>query len=304
MKRRFFFVARMEIFNFVFLIAMSDKEQNPDLQKLDLDTLNALEDQIKGLKENLILMQKNGGALDEPELVEMAQVASDIEYRGAIVDRLYKRKGVMYSLGVKMPLKILNVGSLSDSQRFVRDSIRGVTSPICVICNGGILMHNPNQVPVNGQVKWFCSNSLCSFEVWAASASKDVLMLDVRKKIHTDISDLGRDRWSELSESEKQDLVVGHLSKASMLRWVSVFLFMLIIFEIVMQFWWALMMMLPVLCLAILLSLKWCYRAWQIKTGNVFMPNSMFMDWLKTAESYYSVDWVDSKNNEGEPDND
>lgn len=277
---------------------MSKNDQKPENESPNVEMLDDLDNQIKDLKGKLSIIEKNGGTLDSPDLVQLAKVGSDIEYKGALVERLYQRKGVMYSLAVKMPLKILNFGSLSDSQRFLRDSFRGVTSPICVMCNGGILMHSQNQIPVDGEVLWFCSNSECSFRISAAPANKDILMLDVRQKLNTDINLVGQNRWSELSESEKEDLIDGHLAKAKMLGWVSLVLFLLTIFEIVMQFWWALMMMLPVLLLALLLSVKWGYRAWQIKTGNVFLPNSMFVDWLKTAESYYSVDWVDQENKE------
>lgn len=268
-------------------------------QSLDSDAVNNLDAQIENLKAKLKDLEANKGKLDTNDLAELADVSADLDYRVALVDRLYKKKGFFYSMAVKVPLKVLNVGSLSDSQQFMRDSIRGVTSPICVMCNSGILMHRKDQLPVNGQVLWFCSNdTACSFTVWAASSNKDIFMSDVRQKINTDIHVVGQNRWDDLNDSEKQSLIDGHLSKANMLKWVALFLMALIIFEAVMGYWWALIMMFPVWGLSILLSVKWCYRAWQIKTGNVFLPNSMFMDWLKNADEYYSVDWVDQSNNE------
>ena len=273
--------------------------QNPVAKGLDSDAVQHLDSEIKNLKSLLKNLEDAKGKLDTNELAALAEVSTDLEYRAAMVDRLYKRKGFFYSMAVKVPLKILNVGSLRDSQQFMRDSIRGVTSPICVMCNSGILMHQKDQVPVNGQVLWFCSNdTACSFSVWAASSNKDVLMMDVRQKINKDISTVGQNRWTDLSEAEKENLIEGHLSKANMLKWVTLVLGGILIFDLVMQFWWAFIMMLPVMCLAAVLSVKWCYRAWQIKTGNIFLPESMFMNWLKTAKEYYSVDWVDQDESE------
>lgn len=236
---------------------------------------------------------------DERDLVRLIDEERQFNSRKDVVDRLYDKKGIIYSMYVKMPLKILNVGSLKDSQKFMRDSYRSVASPMCVMCNKGIMMHKPDQAPIDGEVKWFCSNGKCGYSVWAKPASSDIAMMDIRQKLSANVVDLGRGRWEALSEEEKTELISSHLSKARMFKVTSIALLVFILIELIMQWWWAASMMMGVVLLTLFMSIKWCYRAWQIKTGNVFLEKSMFMHWLNTADSYFSVDWVDQEKEGG-----
>lgn len=281
------------------------KNQNPkkvnsaeDAEKL----VAVLESQIRELKETIGEAGSKTIA-DEKDLARLIDMEREVEYQKNIIDRMYEKKGVFYSMYVKMPLRIMNVGSLKDSQKFMRDSYRSVASPMCVMCNKGIMMHNPNQLPVDGEVKWFCSNNDCGYSVWAEPASTDLAMKDIRQKLSESVTDLGRGRWEKLSEDEKNELIKSHLSKAQMFKVTSIALAVAILIEIILQWWWAASMMVGVVLLTVFMSIKWCYRAWQIKTGNVFQEKSMFMEWLNSAEEYFSVDWVDQEQ-EKEGDND
>lgn len=265
-------------------------EDNNDLQKL-----RALEEQMRVLKENLNKMNNKSGRLDTDDLYELGRISEEIEYRDQLVDRLYKKKGFFYSMYVKMPLKIINLGSLSQSQRFVRDSYRGVSSPLCVVCNKGILMHSDNQVPVNGEVRWFCSK--CDYKVWAKPASKDLLMLDIRKKIGVGMEEVGKNRWDALTEVEKADLIDSHQFESKLYRIATCVFVSLALLEALLQWWWAFLLTAPITVYTLVQSLYWAYRAWQIKTGTLFKPHA-FINWLKTADKYYSLDWVDQDQGE------
>lgn len=260
-----------------------------------------LESQINDLKET-IGEAGNKKITDEKDLARLIDNEREIQHKGSLVDRIYEKKGIFYSLYVKMPLKVLNVGSLADSQKFMRDSYRSVASPMCVLCNKGIMMHNTHHQPINGEVKWFCSNNNCSFTIWAAPANTDIAMKDIRQKLSESVTEIGQGRWEKLTEEEKDELIQSHLSKAKMFKWTSISLAISILLELIMHWWWAASMMVGVLILTIFMSIKWCYRAWQIKTGNVFQEKSMFMEWLNGAEAYFSVDWVDQNEKEGNND--
>lgn len=260
-----------------------------------------LESQINNLKET-IGEAGNKKITDENDLARLIDTERDIQYKKNIVDRMYEKKGIMYSMYVKLPLRIMNVGSLKDSQKFMRDSYRSVASPMCVMCNKGIMMHSPDQLPIDGKVKWFCSNDDCGYTTWAESANSDIAMKDIRQKLNESVTDLGRGRWEKLGEEEKNELIKSHLSKARMFKLTSIGLGVAILLEMIMQWWWAASMMVGVVLLTVFMSIKWCYRAWQIKTGNVFQEKPMFIEWLNTAEDYFSVDWVDQDKKEDNDD--
>ena len=264
--------------------------------------VKALQEQIEVLRDQLDNLEKKGGNIDSSDLVKLGNEGVELEYRSSLVNRLYERKGFFYSSFIKLPLRVMNAGSLYDSHRFMRDSFRGVTSPICVICNKGILMHSQNQLPLDGQVQWFCSNQTCTYRVWAKPANKDPLMSDVRSKLEVGIGELAGNRWSDLTEDQKDELIKSHLSKGRMFLWAAGFLLLLLIYDAFNKYVFAALMTLPIYILAVVLASKWFYRAWQVKTGNVFLPESKFIWWIKNADDWLSVDWVDQQKDDKQKD--
>lgn len=266
-----------------------------------------------------------------------------------IVERIYKKKGVLHFITLKVPAKIFNIGSIYDSQKFLNDSVRSLSSTICPSCGDGMLMYNLKKMPNDdGDVLWFCSNQQkCDYQVYAKPSFSGVLNEDLQQKINVNHDSKWKEQWLALTKNEKDVLIGEHLEKAEiylklaltifflflfffsyinfgaisflltipftifavfLIKWLyrkeeisdiyllkygCIFVGALIVLSLIIKFWLGTFNVIMLVSFVVLLSLKWCYRAWQIKTGQ-----TGFLDWLKGAESYYSVSWVDNQTGE------
>lgn len=241
---------------------------------------------------------QQGHQLSESELARLVQYATnkELNQKQQLLDRLENKRGVLSFWYLKMPMRVLNVRSIADNQRFIHDTLRTIRSPQCPVCNQGLMMHDLNEVPMNGKVRWFCSNEAeCDFDIMAEPSSNVMGMAGIENALAIAAPQIGRAKWQALTEEEKEELIEAHLLRAITYRNFLVVLFVIYFAELVLNLWWAAIMMLGFLALTGLLSVKWAYRAWQVKTGNLFTQKSMFFHWLKSARHYYSIDWVDEQ---------
>lgn len=260
------------------------------------EDIRDLDAQIKDL--NHILKSSKSKQLDENQLLELAYLQNQIAEKRTLLDNIYEKKGIFHYWYVKMPTQVLNVGSIRDNQRFINDTVRTLSSPMCPICSNGLMMYNLSSEPINGKVRWFCSNKSCTFKIWAEPATGSILMDGINKALKENVGELGKGRWESLSEEEKDELIDSHLSKAILYRNLSFLMILICLVEVCFQMWWGVSLLFSLTLLVSAISIKWGYRAWQIKTGSVFMEYSPFLDWIRTADKYYSVDWVDNVTDE------
>lgn len=275
------------------LSTMSQGQDNSDYDDIE-EVKKSFDSRANQLKKHT--RQVDGTRAREDELLELAygEQIQNLK-RTKLIDKAYEGKGFLHYWYVKMPAKVLNIGSISDSQRVINDSIRAMTSPLCPMCSQGILMYNLDLKPVEGKVRWFCANEKhCNFKIWAPPSSTGLVMTGVEDVIAESMREVGRERWLALTEEEKQELIKSHLETARIYRLMAMLVAILLLAALITQMWWGVSMVVGLLLLSIGLSIKWCFNAWKIKTGNVYMPEPVFWDWLKTADKYYSVDWVDN----------
>lgn len=254
-----------------------------------------LEEQVAGLRN--ALEKSTSGELSDEDLIGLSNQQRDFIYKGqeskrAAIDQIYNKKGFVYYWTVKLPVKVLNIGSIVDNQKIINDNFRALSSPICPMCGKGILMYDLKKEPVSGQVLWFCSKQKsCNYSVWAEPSLMGIFNEDLAKKTEgINRHKIWTDQWEKLSEEEKNDLVQNHLLSAVIYRNISFIVALVVFAQVVFKWWWSFSLSFLMLIAVILLSLRWGYFAWRIKTGH-----AGFIDWIKNAKSFYNLDWIDDK---------
>lgn len=254
-----------------------------------------LEEQVSDLKK--ALEKSKTGGLSNEDLARISNQEQEFIYKNqeskkSTVDQIYKKKGFIFYWTVKLPVKILNIGSILDNQKVINDNLRALSSPICPVCEKGILMYDLKKNPVNGQVLWFCGNSKkCDYSIWAEPSAIGMLNNDLSQKIAgIDRHKNWTNKWLKLSEKEKQELIEGHLLTAIIYRNMSFVFALILVAEIFFKWWWCFGFTLGALIVIVLLSLKWGYFAWRIKTGD-----GGFLYWVRNSKAFYNVDWVNER---------
>lgn len=274
---------------------MSNKRSSIGARKAKTESKRELSDSDR--LSILLKRQEAQGSLGEADLVELI----DLQHRSQVsaptfIERAKESRGFLSFWYLKVPLKVLNVESIGQSQRFINDNLRAMRSPQCPLCSKGIMMHNLSEAPVGGKVLWFCSNDVgCSYSILAEPSTGLLGMSGIEKALSKSVSILGVEKWNSLTQEDKDMLVREHLFKAVLYRAFSIPLAVMVLVQSYMNLWLSLFLVIGLLLLSLLLSLKWGYRAWQVKTGNLFKQDGLFLEWIKTAPKYYSVDWVDAQ---------
>lgn len=256
-----------------------------------------LENEVSTLRA--ALDKSKSGELTNADLERISNQEKDFIYKNqpskkSMVDQIYKKKGIFYYWTIKLPVKILNVGSILDNQKIINDNFRALSSPICPVCGKGILMYDLKKEEVNGHVLWFCSKGKsCDYEVWAEPSVMGVFNDDLAKRTEgVDRHKIWTDQWLKLTEPEKNDLIQSHLLSAVIYRNISFIVALVVFAQVVFKWWWSFSLSFLMLIAVILLSLRWGYFAWRIKTGE-----RGFLEWIRKSKSFYNVDWVNDKSN-------
>lgn len=247
------------------------------------------------------LEKSKNGELTPEDIAQLRRLEEEQAYltqpdNVGTIDRLYKKKGIVHFWAVKVPLKVLNVGSIADSQKVLNDNFRALTSPICPVCERGILMYDTKKNPIDGKVMWFCGNQTCSYEVWSAPSVAGVFNVDLNNKIKSiDKHKVWSEKWEKLTKTDKDELIESHLESAVLYRNFAYLIAAIVIVETIFKFWYAVGPTLLMALASLIVSLKWAYFAWRIKTGDVG-----FTGWVKSSQAIYSVDWVDNPDSKAE----
>ena len=286
---------------------MKNHQNDSSIKNSDQEITKAIDNKIKKVDEDITFFtnslqhSKEKGSFSTEDLIRLAtknEEEEEQQHKLNIIERIDQKKGFFNFWFVKVPARNMSLASLTQNQQSINDSIRALSSPICPICAEGILMYNKRLLPnEKGNVKWFCSNeSACSYHLFAEPS-----LLKINSALNaTNIRDVGRIRWENLTEKDKSELIESHFLKANLFRSFAVCLLVFIILIAYMQMVWGVVVSFICLAYVILSSLRWCYRAWQIKTGQVFQETSPFIHWIRTAESYYNLDWLDQEDDQNQ----
>lgn len=220
------------------------------------------------------------------------QVLDEAAIKQAIEENKPKKPGVLraifFDFGRKTQWSSMKTGF--DPHK---SNIKSMLSPICPSCGKSILMHD-NRIPrsFKGNVNWTCGNPICDFEIIAPNNFNKL-----KKHIADTQYPIAQKRLSSLSEAEKETLIKNHFFSAKLYLCLVV---LASIYAVYMMFKaeHALLLMPGLLLIALfyLWSITAAYRAWQVRTGLLFLPNSPFLAWFRYAPSKYNLDWYDGVN--------
>lgn len=171
---------------------------------------------------------------------------------------------------VDMPLSMLGWRQLKANNGYIRDLWRTLRHPQCPECGRGV-MHLPSDAQPDEQALygWECS-AHCGFRVFAPHDPQEIArIVSARLELR------GKQRLAFLQDQERGKLIRSHLLKSRAYWTVAALVFLM--------FAWQLAMGAPVMVVLSVLSLclpfsvhaiRWSYRAWQVRTGTLFVPGA------------------------------
>lgn len=208
----------------------------------------------------------------------------------SLTERLNSKKGKRFYLFVKMPMKASSVENLVRSADELKSNIKAVNSVICPHCSNGILMCDRDvSRDYPGKVEWWCSRN-CGFKVFAQPTFKAV-----KEAVKVPAYQLAQARLASMSVEERQNLISTHQYKSNLFRLAATGFFAVCIWQLVKAQWFLAIQWVIIAILAFLFAIKWGYRAWQIKSGNVHLKHAPFVAWLFNAPKWFSLNWYDEQ---------
>lgn len=213
----------------------------------------------------------------------------------SLIERINASNGKRNWLFLKMPMKASSVENLVNSTNELVGTVKSVNSVICPKCSNGILMCDKDiSRTYPGKVEWWCSKS-CGFKVYAHPSFKAV-----REAVKAPAYYIAQERLSNMTVEDINKIIKEHQYKSRLFRLMTYGFLSMLVWQLVQSQWFLAIQWTIMSTIAFLFSLKWAYRAWQIKSKNIHLKHSPFIGWLMNAPKWYSLDWYD--NNEAERD--
>jgi hypothetical protein len=179
---------------------------------------------------------------------------------------------------VSMPMSVLGINQLKMGNQHIVALWRSLSYPACPECNAGVLHRHAEATHDNEALyPWVCRNKDCDFSILAPANVTEV------RKIALDWSAARtRQRLEFLGDPERYKLIRGHSIES--------------------RFWFACASVLAAWLIyliaagaplgacasalsfgfsASVLGVTKSYRAWQVETGNIFLPTSLFWHFMK-----------------------
>jgi hypothetical protein len=185
---------------------------------------------------------------------------------------------------VSVPMAVLGVRSLRMNQQYINDLWRSLTLPHCPHCDRGILTPqrvdgsapDHEEVP-DAYVAWRCGQ--CGFGFYASPNKKRVraYALQLRTQRY-------KEALSRVDRAQMQERFVQHQRNARIYYGASALLGLGFLYMIgsgsslLLAFNW-----LAIAAALFVLGLTKAYRAWQVKTGTLFVPGA-FWGWLRSGK--------------------
>lgn len=171
---------------------------------------------------------------------------------------------------VSIPLSIFGWRNISSNHQHLKDLVSTIRNPHCPMCDKGVMfVHKDAEPDENALYPWTCSGG-CGFGVFTLRGQDSI-----NKVLLPVITKKGRAQLNGMSEEEQTGLIKSH-TRQSRMFWVFAVLCPLIALYGLATGSAAptgisiLSMTLPFSILAI----KWSYRAWQVRTGTLYVEGA------------------------------
>ncbi|WP_095162358.1 hypothetical protein [Pseudomonas sp. Irchel 3F5] len=171
---------------------------------------------------------------------------------------------------VSMPLSIFGWRNISSNHQHLKDLVNTMRNPHCPMCDKGVMfVHKDAEPDENALYPWTCSDG-CGFGVFTQRDQDSI-----NKVLFPLITKKGRAQLNGMSEEEQTGLIKSH-TRQSRMFWVFaalcplIALYSLATGSVALTCISILSMTLPFSILAI----KWSYRAWQVRTGTLYVEGA------------------------------
>lgn len=210
-----------------------------------------------------------------------------------LIERINSNKGKRNWLFLKMPMKATSAETIVNSTTELVGTFKAANSVVCPQCSNGILMCD-NQIARSypGNVEWWCSKS-CGFKVFAQPRFKAV-----REAVKAPAYYIAQQRLANMSEADINKIIKEHQYKSRLFRIMTYGFLSMIVWKLIQAQWFLVVQWSILSTIAFLFALKWGYRAWQIKSKNIYLKHSPFIGWLVNAPKWFTLDWYDSNEEE------
>jgi hypothetical protein len=179
---------------------------------------------------------------------------------------------------VSMPSSLLGINQLKMGNQHISDLWRSLSYPACPECNAGVL-HRHAEATQNSEAlySWECGNQDCDFTILAPYN-----LTEVRKIAAEWSAARTRQRLEFLGDPERYKLIRGHsIESRFWFACASVLAAWLIYLIAAGAPLGACASALSFCFSATVLGVTKSYRAWQVETGNIFLPQSLFFHFFK-----------------------
>ncbi|MBU6264533.1 MAG: hypothetical protein KGM39_07165, partial [Actinomycetales bacterium] len=213
-------------------------------------------------------------------------------------------------LFVRMPARILGLPTLLKNHQSMKLQFNQLRDPICPKCSQSPLVQaieysdaypeyekpqnfkefvSPRKVeqeqivePNDGLIMWQCPT--CQYGLRASPNRKELI-----SQLLPEAHQIALDRLSSMPPAERLDLENRHYKKANLFKFISILLLLWGAYHMVVRH--------PIASLELYIfaigcfgmALKWGFRAWQLRTGNIYVsnPSALFKTWI-TTEKWFS----------------
>lgn len=171
---------------------------------------------------------------------------------------------------VSIPLSIFGWRNISSSHQHLKDLVNTIRNPHCPMCDKGVMfVHKDAEPDENALYPWTCSGG-CGFVVFTLRGQDSI-----NQVLRPLVTKKGRAQLNGMSEEEQASLIKSHTRQSRMFWVFAVFcpliaLYSFVTGSVVLTCISILSMTLPFSVLAI----KWSYRAWQVRTGTLYIEGA------------------------------
>ena len=239
-------------------------------------------------------MNKDEKALDSTLLKTgvSTEVLDEAAIKQSIEDNAPRKSGILrtifFDFGRKTQYQSMKLNFLPHLS-----NVKAFLSPICPNCGTSILMYD-SRIPrsYKGNVNWQCGNLDCNFELVGPKNFRKI-----KQQIGATFYDFGQDRLANISDEDRDKIILGHLSRAKLFLGLTVLmaLYLIYIFMHATTIWPCIPVVL-FLFFFYIQSTTYAYRAWQVCTGILFLPSNPFLACYLYAPYKYNLDWYTGSN--------
>lgn len=170
-----------------------------------------------------------------------------------------------------VPKGLIGTNQLSQGNSVIKTLLINIKNPVCPNCNKGVLLENKKEIDTT----YTCNK--CSYSV-----------VSEKEEIHHTISKVNREKYKNLplhdNEGEIKKILMNHIYTSRVFFFLSLMSFLYSCYLIVIHAsWMDVLNALSISLIFVVYGMKRSYRAWQVLSGNLFIPGS-FLRWLQNEK--------------------